>query len=231
MQFEIALLNLQTLKNLKDDVKLTAKSNGTLKIDDRWMNGIRRTAGGDSKKDILEPIEQTFIAIVNHPSYDRQRSEELIDVLYHLKVTFAKTYPKFDDLQSKLQDLLKNNEWNIKMMNTGSILSNRLSLRDFSSSHNVKENDAASLIDNLIKLHKLELTQEDTQKIKTLYCKIYRWYYSTNEVVLPKISRCIVYNVLVHVLMLDVDTFMLSKEYTPQVRNFEKIVQDYILSK
>lgn len=231
MDYQIALANLYILENLDPDIKLTVKSNGTFKVDNRWMNGVRRAAAGDSKKDLLEPIEQTFITLINHHTYDISQSLRLTSVLKHLKDTFTKTYPGFDNLQTRLEKLITENKWQENLKNTGMFLNNRLTQREYAVSNGVKETDASSCIDAVVRLHKVDIPPEDLEKVKKLYENVYAWYLEKNGNPLPKFSRIIIYNVLVSTLGLDVDTFVLLQEFQYSKKQYAQIVQDYILNK
>lgn len=102
MEYSTALENFFFLKNLTLD-KLLVSSHHLLQYDNRWFQGIRRTATGDSRFDLIEPIKDTFSALQEHID-----STEQLEVLKHIQKTFIETYPDFNDLHATIAYLIAN---------------------------------------------------------------------------------------------------------------------------
>lgn len=85
----IAIENYALLRSLQPFTRLIAnKDTGKLTIDDRWLSSARRYANGDSRHDIIEPINLTFkyaISIVPE--------EEVEETINHVNNTLSQTYP------------------------------------------------------------------------------------------------------------------------------------------
>ena len=109
MQKDIAEHNFEILKNLDSFQKLIVDENNKLYIDDRWFPSFRRTYDGSSRKDILDPIKDTFDS-----KYVKSLDFKLKgEILIHIKEIFLDTYPDYEDLNKLISELAEeqcNNE-------------------------------------------------------------------------------------------------------------------------
>lgn len=103
MQTDIAYENFQLLLTLPENHKLIVdKTTGKFTLDERWiLPGRRRWYYGDSRDDLLVPLEQVFDLIKTMKS-----NEEIINCLNHIKDTFSKLYPDFDKLHKLIKNIL-----------------------------------------------------------------------------------------------------------------------------
>ena len=103
MQTDIAYENFQLLLTLPENHKLIVdKTTGKFTLDERWiLPGRRRWYYGDSRDDLLVPLEQVFDLIKTMKS-----DEEIINCLNHIKDTFEKLYPDFDKLHKLIQCIM-----------------------------------------------------------------------------------------------------------------------------
>ena len=100
MDIRTAVKNYNFLAELKPFKKLTVtKDNETsqyvLCYDNRWVQSVRRTATGDSRKNLLLIVEQTFDALHDNNPLN---SEEEQKILTHVSSTLKKTYPSFVEI-------------------------------------------------------------------------------------------------------------------------------------
>ena len=107
MELSAAVLNYQVLKKLTEYEKLCVKDQTQIRVDERWLKGLRRTVSGDSKQDILIPIEQTFDVLMLERYYP---ANDIDSTLSHLLDVFSVTYPGYDDLQNLIKKLKRNNQ-------------------------------------------------------------------------------------------------------------------------
>lgn len=232
MNSAIAEQNLNILRNLKADVKLTVNSQGELSVDQRWLNGIRRTATGDSKKDLLEPIEQTFMTIINDVGFNSSNGEDLLNVLEHLQTIFSKTYPNFTELQTLLLKLIRESKSKIQERESGRQLSVLLDQRKYAVDNDELEQDPSRYILGLVNLHETGLGVEDQEKFRKFYNNFYFDYSKKYGKILDKrqYPRVIVYNVILDVLSINSFRFLVTGSEFLRVQNdFKELVQDYIL--
>lgn len=81
--------------------KMYATENGSVWKDDRWLQSLRRTYSRDSRKDIIEPIYNTWVTILENreiTDWDRHRA-----VVNQLSSYLKKLYgiPDFDETFAK----------------------------------------------------------------------------------------------------------------------------------
>lgn len=107
MELSIALHNSQLLQKLEPYQKLIVLDNDVLEIDDRWIQSLRRTITGDSRYDIIGPIEKTFTKLITMEGepkiivdkYEAEvNPEKLMELLKKLRETISTTYPRFEEL-------------------------------------------------------------------------------------------------------------------------------------
>lgn len=103
INYECALENFDILKNLQNNTKLYVDNNNKIYIDTRWMTSIRRYAEGSSRKDIIQPIYQTFMRLVGRNEIPK---EDLLECIDHLNNVFSVTYSdEFEELGELLLEL------------------------------------------------------------------------------------------------------------------------------
>jgi hypothetical protein len=97
MEKSVTRNNLDILSNLQPYEKLIVDENMNLSVDTRYIQFMRRTATGDSKYDILIPIELTFNSQIIS-------DEEKLVILKHVGDTLLLTYPDFPEMHSEGED-------------------------------------------------------------------------------------------------------------------------------
>lgn len=232
MNTEIAHRNLEILRNLQPDVKLTVKSQGELKMDERWLNGIRRTATRDSKKDLLNPIEKTFDVLIEDHNFNSSVGYQLSVVLEHLQKTFEKTYPNFQELQELLSKIHRKNDNKVQERESGRQLSAMLDRRSYAVTNDALEQDPAKYVLGLVNLHETGLPEEDQEKLRKFYNSFYFDYSDRNRKTLDtrQYPRVIIYNVILDVLGIESFRFRITgSEYLRVQKEFKDLVQDYII--
>lgn len=111
--------NFELLKTLKVDQKLIVDANSKrLTIDKRWVPFIRRRLTGDSKLDILAPIEQTFEKIRIYSAKETDKDylvkdpHEIGVCLKNMEETLLSTYSNFGKLHG-LVEKIRNKVYNV----------------------------------------------------------------------------------------------------------------------
>jgi len=102
MELNIAEHNFDLLSNLQPYQKLTVEiSSGKMEIDNRWFQGlIRRKLTGDSRNDIVDPIQSTFKKLT-----ESKKTEEMKICLDNIRDVFSTTYPTFEQLHMAIKDI------------------------------------------------------------------------------------------------------------------------------
>jgi hypothetical protein len=91
LMLSVALENYTKLRLLPYNVKLRTSENGAIEYDDRWFLSSRRFITQNSRRDIIEPIKQTFILI------SREQMPDFSQVYDHTRKCLNALYP--DDIQ------------------------------------------------------------------------------------------------------------------------------------
>lgn len=98
MNLETARLNYELLSSFEEGNKFTLdKYDMILSLDNRWLSPFQRSLWGESRMDILKPIEKTFEII-----RIEKTSDEIINCLNHIETNFKKIYPNFKDIYDLL---------------------------------------------------------------------------------------------------------------------------------
>lgn len=132
MNQSIAEHNFQIFTNLEPYQKLIVDSQNKVTIDERWVQSARRTITGDSRVDIVEPIENTFTYAIENNFVDVEKTLE------HLSTTLDVTYPDFEAVQKLIRRLLKRKrerDTEEQARDTGRKLSNMLYMKNFQNSN------------------------------------------------------------------------------------------------
>lgn len=238
MNIETALHNLHVLSTLQPNTKLTVDDNQKLSIDQRWLNGVRRTVTGDSKTDIIEPIKNTFTTLVRDPSYNQEKGSKLQSVLENLDEWLKTTYPAFTELYTSLTSLIKDVELENNVLETGRLLSLKLDQKNYqhfnqpsTPSTLVREDMSGEFIE-FIKLynHMIGMSAQDIDYIRTLYNNVYYDYAAREKTPLPYSPSSVKYNVLVRYTF--VKKPILFYQNTPAfdtvAEEYRNIVQTYV---
>lgn len=105
VNYETALENYNILLNLPPKTKLYVDSNNKLYLESRWFSGVRRYADGSSRKDIIQPIYQTFMRLVGKNEISK---EDMMDCLDSVEQKIKETYGEdFGDFNNLVEDIRK----------------------------------------------------------------------------------------------------------------------------
>jgi hypothetical protein len=102
MNVSQALNNFFFLKHLNPTYKLITDG-VRFSYDNRWLPSVRRTVTGNSRRDLLKPIEQTFVLLreIINPL-------EELNVLKHIQEVFHSMYPDYQPIHSLIARLIEN---------------------------------------------------------------------------------------------------------------------------
>lgn len=92
--------NFQLLSSMPSQKLIVDKNNKKLYIDDRWFQCVRRKYNGDSRYDIIQPIQKTF----KNATFS---FEKKLKCLQYLQKVFMEIYPYYNKLHILLRDLEK----------------------------------------------------------------------------------------------------------------------------
>ena len=123
----ITLENYNLLKNLQSHQKLIVRGD-KFEIDSRWIQGIQRRCTGDSRSDLILPIETTF-NMMRIPTKDNY--QDIIKVLGHLEHVFLQTYPDDNSGLVKCVKDLREKYIKASSKRSGQILNNLLTAKEF----------------------------------------------------------------------------------------------------
>jgi hypothetical protein len=120
--------NIDIFTILQPDQKLIVDSNGKISIDERWIQGARRTLTGDSKIDIIDPIEITLKHAIDNDYEDIEK------IMTHLDEVLSITYPDFTAMKKLLIRLgtrKRDRDSDKQHRETGRQISNMIYLKSF----------------------------------------------------------------------------------------------------
>lgn len=98
MNLQVALKNYKFINTLDLDTvsRFYATEDGALWIDDRWFQSVRRTYTGESRQDLLGPIDQTWHVLIDkiqeNPSDDSITLDDLSRTLDILETYIKRLY-------------------------------------------------------------------------------------------------------------------------------------------
>ena len=95
MNLQVAIGNFEFFSNLdpSDDTKITrmyTTENGSIWVDDRWFQSLRRTYSNQSRSDLIDPIKNTWTTIIDNQKFEDW--QQLRNVLSNLERYLKKLY-------------------------------------------------------------------------------------------------------------------------------------------
>jgi hypothetical protein len=99
----VASANFSLLRSLPEKTKIYVyKKNGQMSLDNRYLSGARRWAGGASRSDVIGPLRQTFQVMLASPV--NTSPDELLVGLRHARSRLIQMYPEFEGLFDDLSE-------------------------------------------------------------------------------------------------------------------------------
>lgn len=103
MQIQTALDNFFLLKNIKPHERLTVDPDTLLlSLDQRWLKSLQRSYSGNSRADLIVPIQKTFEILMKNKMFHQQKIYECLD---HISEVFSETYPNYENFNALIKEL------------------------------------------------------------------------------------------------------------------------------
>lgn len=104
LSIETAITNYALLRSLPNHTRLCVdKQTGKMALEERWFSATRRYITGDSRKDLEEPMKQTFLHVYNA----QFPTDEIIATIEMVREKLILLYPKIGKLFDEINETIK----------------------------------------------------------------------------------------------------------------------------